>query len=160
MKKILKRIALLLLIVFIVMQFFGPDKNVSEVAIKDNPSDFITIEQPSAMVEGILVRACYDCHSNNTTYPWYNNITPVNYWMADHVAHGTKHLNFSEWGTYSPKKKDHKLEECIEMVEEGEMPLNSYTWTHGDAKLTQAEIQELTTWLSLVRLKVQKQMPK
>lgn len=159
MKKVLKRIALLLLVVFIIMQFFGPEKNVSEVAIKDNLSDFITVEQPTAMVEDILLRACYDCHSNNTRYPWYNNITPVNYWLADHVKHGTKHLNFSEWGTYSPKRKDHKLEECIEMVEEGEMPLDSYTWTHGDAKLTQAEIEELTTWLSLVRLKVQKQMP-
>ena len=160
MKKFLKPIAIILLIVLVVMQFFSPDKNTSDLTIAENPSDFIAITKPTPMVEDVLLRACYDCHSDHTNYPWYNNITPINYWLADHVKHGKKHLNFSKWSTYSPKKQDHKLEECIEMVEEGEMPLNSYTWTHGDAKLTPAEVQELTTWLSLKRLQIQKQMPK
>ena len=118
MKKLFKKLAWVLLLAFVVMQFIRPDINVSEIAIADNPKDFITIEKPPKSIEGVLVNACYDCHSNNTKYPWYNNIAPVNYWLADHVDHGKGHLNFSEWADYSPGKKDHKLDECIEMVEE------------------------------------------
>ena len=155
MKGIIKKTLVVLLVVFVIMQFFGPEKNESDMV---PATDFITMENPPENIKVVLKNACYDCHSNNTRYPWYNSITPINYWMADHVEHGSKHLDFSDWGNYSPKKKDHKLDECIEMVEDKEMPLNSYTWTHGDAKLTDAQIKEMNDWFAVLRLKYQGEM--
>lgn len=148
--KIIKKIALLLLVVFIIAQFFGPDKNEGDIA---SVEAFYTDTNPPEEVKIILENACNDCHSDNTRYPWYNNITPVNYWLADHVKHGKKHFNISKWNDYSDKKKDHKLDELIEMVEEKEMPLDSYTWTHGEAKLSQDQIDAVIAWAKNVRLK-------
>jgi len=126
--KILKKILLLLVVVFVIAQFFGPDKNEGSL---ESITAFTNETKPPEDVMMTLKSTCFDCHSNSTRYPWYNNITPVNYWLADHIDHGKGHLNFSEWENYSVKKKDHKLDEVIEMVEEKEMPLPSYTWTHG-----------------------------
>ena len=95
---------------------------------------------------------CFDCHSDVTKYPWYNNITPVNYWLADHVEEGKHELNFSKWSSYSTKRKDHKLEETIEMIENHEMPLESYTWVHKEAVLTEADILAVKDWVDRVRL--------
>ena len=106
--KILKKIGLVLLVVFVIAQFFGPEKNEGDVA---SLQTFISETNPSDDVHKILKKACFDCHSNTTRYPWYSNITPVNFWMADHVKHGKGDLNFSEWSKYSLKKKEHKMEE-------------------------------------------------
>ncbi|MFN3136976.1 MAG: heme-binding domain-containing protein [Allomuricauda sp.] len=146
--KIAKKIALALLVVLVGMQFYRPEKNV---AAGDYVAAFETETNPSPEVKAILNTACYDCHSDNTEYPWYNNIAPVSYWLADHIEDGKKHLNFSDWQNYDTKKKDHKLEELIEEVKEGEMPLKEYTWTHGDAKLTQEQISALVAWADGVR---------
>ena len=148
--KIVKRILVFLLIVFVIMQFFGPEKNQGDVASLDA---FIADTNPPQAVHETLKNACFDCHSDVTRYPWYNSITPVNYWMADHVDHGKGDLNFSKWNSYSAEKKEHKLEEVAHEVEEGEMPLNSYTWTHGDAKLTESQVAELIKWAEGARLK-------
>ena len=148
--KIIKKIVLLLLVVFIIAQFFGPDKNEGDAA---SVEAFYADTNPPADVKVILENACNDCHSDNTRYPWYNNITPINYWLAEHVADGKKHFNISKWNDYSDKKKDHKLDELIEMVEEKEMPLDSYTWTHGEAKLSQDQIDAVISWTKKVRLK-------
>lgn len=147
--KIIKKVLFLLLIVLVIAQFFGSEKNQGEIASIDK---FIEETHPSVEVELILKQACYDCHSNVTKYPWYSNITPINYWMAHHVNEGKEELNFSKWSSYSVKRKDHKLEEVIEMVEEKEMPLPSYTWTHKEAKLTDAQIKAVTDWAEKVRL--------
>ncbi len=104
-------------------------------------------------VKIILKTACLDCHRDFTRYPWYNSVTPVNYWMADHVEHGKEELNFSKWNDYSDKRKDHKLEEIAEEVKERKMPIESYTLTHGDAKLTEAQINEVVNWVNQARLK-------
>ena len=85
-------------------------------------------------------------------YPWYNNIAPISYWLANHVKEGKDHLNFSSWDKYSIKKKDHKLEEIIEMVGEGEMPLWEYTWTHGEARLTQEQRNAVVEWAKRTRI--------
>lgn len=146
--KIVKKILLVLLVIFIGMQFYRPDKNLAE---NDMKTAFLTDTNPPAEVKRILETSCYDCHSNNTEYPWYNNIAPVSYWLADHVKHGKGHLNFSEWDKYSKKKKDHKLEELIEMVEDGVMPLNEYTWTHSEANLTQEQKQGIIDWAKRTR---------
>ncbi|GAA4961007.1 heme-binding domain-containing protein [Algibacter aquimarinus] len=148
--KIIKKILLLLLVVFIIAQFFGPEKNDGDLASIDA---FIAETNPPEDVKLILKETCYDCHSDFTRYPWYNNITPVNYWLADHIKHGKKHFNVSKWEGNSIKRKDHKFEELIEMVEEKEMPLNSYTWTHSEAKLTDDQIKAVVDWAKMVRLK-------
>lgn len=153
--KIIKKILVALLIVFIIMQFFGPDKNEGEMASIDA---FIADTNPPNEVHSILKNACFDCHSDVSRYPWYNNITPVNYWMADHIEHGKGHFDVSAWDSYSVKKKDHKLDELIEMVESKEMPLPSYTWTHGDAKLTDEQINSIISWAKSVRSKYSSQM--
>lgn len=146
--KILKKIALLLLVVFVGMQFYRPDKNQTQ---EDHTTAFITETNPPAEVKMILNQTCFDCHSNNTAYPWYFNIAPVSYWMAEHVKDGKKHLNFSVWDTYDLKKKDHKFEELIEEVQEGEMPLKEYTWTHESARLTAVQRTAIIEWAKQTR---------
>ena len=148
--KIIKKIAIALLVVFVGMQFFRPEKNQAE---GDYVAAFIAETQPSPEVKGILKTACFDCHSANTEYPWYNNVAPVSYWLAEHIKDGKKHLDFSDWANYTDKKKDHKLEEVVEEVKKGEMPLNEYTWTHADARLTQEQITALVTWAEETRKK-------
>ncbi|SHH44197.1 heme-binding domain-containing protein [Winogradskyella jejuensis] len=150
MKKLLKKLGLALLIVFVLAQFFGPEKNQGDLASVDA---FLAETNPPEDVKVILKNACFDCHSDNTTYPWYNAITPVNYWLNDHIKHGKGHFNVSKWNDYSLKKKDHKLDELIEEVEEKEMPLPSYTWTHGDADLSPEQIEAVVTWAKQVRTK-------
>jgi len=146
--KITKKILIGLLLVFLIAQFFGPDKNQSNL---EDIKPFLVETNPPENVKSILENACFDCHSSNTRYPWYNNITPVNYWLADHVKDGKKHFNVSDWANYSLKKKDHKLDELIEEVEEKEMPLKSYTYTHGDANLSDEEIKQVIEWAKNVR---------
>lgn len=147
--KWIKRFLVLALIAFIVMQFIRTDKNEGGY---ESLATFLAETKPTPVVAATLQSACYDCHSNQTKYPWYNGIAPINYWIADHVEEGKDHLNFSEWGSYSVKRKDHKLEEVAEEVEKGEMPLDEYTWTHGDATLSEQQIKELMQWVSAARL--------
>lgn len=146
--KTVKRILLFLLIVLVVAQFFGPEKNLGETSSIDA---FLAETNPPDKVQLILKESCYDCHSGFTRYPWYSKITPVNYWMAEHVEDGKKHLDFSKWADYSVKRKDHKMEELTEMVEEKAMPLDSYTWMHDEAKLSQEQIDEMVAWAKKVR---------
>lgn len=147
--KILKKIALVVLIVFIAIQFFPPDKNVDE---SDHLATFLLETNPPQNVRTIFKESCYDCHSNNTAYPWYNNIAPVSYWLAGHVDHGKGNLNFSDWDGYDKKEKDHKLDELIEEIEAGEMPLKEYRWTHEEARLTNDQRQDLIDWAKKTRV--------
>ncbi len=146
--KILKKLLLVLLLIFVVAQFFGPEKNEGDLV---SLNAFYEETNPSDNVKLILKEACLDCHSNITRYPWYSKITPVNYWMAEHVNNGKRHFNVSNWDTLSVKRKDHKFEELIEMVEDKEMPLESYTWGHPEAKLTDTQIKVLIDWAKQVR---------
>jgi len=146
--RIIKKIFFLLLAMFVIAQFFGPEKNSGEIV---SIEAFLEDTNPPENVKLILKETCFDCHSNVTRYPWYSSITPVNYWMAGHIDHGKEELNLSKWSGYSLKKKDHKLDELIEMIEKKEMPLPSYTWTHTDAKLTEAQIEDVISWAKMVR---------
>ncbi len=141
--KLVKKIGWALLIALIIAQFFRPDKNEGDLT---SITAFVEETKPSEEVQVILKNTCYDCHSNFTRYPWYNSITPINYWMADHVDHGKDELNFSDWANYSLKRKEHKMEEVYEEVEEKHMPLDSYTWTHRDANLSDEEIALVVNW--------------
>jgi hypothetical protein len=153
--KVLKKIGVVLLIALVVAQFFGPEKNDGNL---DTVNAFIAETNPPAEVTQILKTTCFDCHSAKTNYPWYNNITPVNYWLDEHVRDGKKHLDFSKWSEYSLKRKEHKMDELYEEVEKKEMPLNSYTWTHGDANLTQAQIDAVVAWAKKVQADYKQQM--
>ena len=149
--KILKKILLVLLIALVIAQFFGPEKNAGDIT---SVEAFITETNPPEDVKIILKSSCFDCHSDHSRYPWYNNITPVNFWMAEHVKNGKKHFNISEteWTAASVKKKDHKFEELVEMIEKKEMPLPSYTWTHSEAKLTDDQRASIVAWGKKVRI--------
>ncbi len=130
------------------MQFFRVDKNTAE---GEFVAAFIQETNPSDEVMVVLKSACFDCHSNSTNYPWYAEIAPVSYWIDEHIEHGKEELNFSNWAEYSVKRKDHKMEELIEEVKKKHMPLDSYTWIHSDANLTDAQITAVTSWAAQYR---------
>lgn len=130
-------------IMFLAIQFYRPMSNHGTGPF---PDDIMAHHETPQPVKDILLNHCYDCHSNNTNYPWYTNVQPAGWWMEWHVRDGKKHLNFSEFATYSPKKAAHKMEETHEMVEKREMPLSSYTIIHRDAKLTDEQIKVVADW--------------
>jgi hypothetical protein len=145
----IKKILLVLLALFVIIQFFRIDRDTPE---RQAENDFLVLTNAPSEVSVIMKNACYDCHSYETDYPWYSQIAPISWLLNDHVVEGREHLNFSEWGSYSAKKADHKLEECIEEVDEGEMPLKGYTLLHGDAKLSTEEKILLTDFFKSLRI--------
>jgi len=139
----MKKILLGLLVGLVAIQFIRPARNLSTEL---GPQD-ISVKHPvPAPVQGLLQRACYDCHSNNTHYPWYAEVQPVSWWLTRHVDDGKRHLDFSAFGTYTPKRAGKKIEQIADEVEHREMPLKSYTWMHPEARLTAAEIKLIVDW--------------
>jgi hypothetical protein len=154
--RILKRILLLLLLVFIVIQFIRPEKNIHEGSQPNNIAKLYPVPQN---VETILAKACNDCHSNNTRYPWYAEIQPTAWWLADHIKDGKKELNFDEFTTYRLSKQYKRLEQSKDLVEKGAMPLSSYTWIHKDAILSKEEKQSFYNWIDSARAKMEAAYP-
>jgi hypothetical protein len=150
----LRKVLIGLLIALVIIQFVRPERNTDSSVKAD---DITARYDVPANVQAILKRACNDCHSNYTAYPWYANIQPLGLWLQHHIDEGKAELNFSIFNTYSDKKKAHKMEEVAEMVERGEMPLESYTLIHGDAKLTKKEAQALITWAKTLQQQIQPQ---
>jgi hypothetical protein len=148
--KLAKKIGLALLAAFIIIQFFRPARNH---AAGISPNDISRVAAVPNDVQSVLARSCYDCHSNSTNYPWYMNIQPVAWYLADHVNEGKRELNFSEFGSYTPKKQLHKLEEIVKEVKKGEMPIKSYTLIHGDARLNEADKSMLVDWANSLAAK-------
>lgn len=143
-----RKILLFLLFVFVGIQFIPVELNQSE---STSENDFIAVTNPPKEIEALLKTSCYDCHSNNSNYPWYDRIAPVSFWVRHHIDEAKDELNFSEWNTYSQKRKNHKIKEIIEETEEGEMPLESYLIMHGDAKLSLVQIEQLKNWLDTIK---------
>jgi len=137
-----KKIVLGLALVLVAVQFWPVDRS--------NPPVTGEITAPPHVME-ILRTSCYDCHSHETAWPWYSRVAPVSIWVADHVEEGRAELNFSEWGAYTARRADHKLDELVEKVEEHAMPLPSYLWAHGDADLSQEQRDVLVAWAEGVR---------
>lgn len=148
LKKILRRTFQVLLLAFIVIQFFRPAKNRAE-GISSN--DITKLYSVPADVQGILKTSCYDCHSNNTEYPWYNNIQPVAWWLDNHIKDGKKGLNFSEFKSYPIRRQYKRLADINELVKKDEMPLDSYLWIHKNAKLNDQQKLTLANWVTAVR---------
>jgi hypothetical protein len=138
----IKKILIGLLFVLIIIQFIKPEKNISG----DTKND-ISIKYPmSDSVKLVFNKACADCHSNKTNYPWYASIQPVSFWLNDHIKDGKRHFNLNEFASYRIGKQNKKMEECIEQIKEGEMPLTSYTLIHKGAILTEAEKTTIINW--------------
>lgn len=141
-KRMLRALVLFLAVIVIVMQFFHPKGNVS-----NDESQSITLQMkvPDS-VQKILLASCSDCHSNHTTYPWYAYIQPIGFWLNRHIKEGKEELNFSEFSSYSPRRKYRKFTEIKEQVEKNEMPLGSYTFIHRDAILSDGRKEQLIRW--------------
>ena len=144
----LKRLYLVLLLLFVLIQFVHPDHNRSSGA---GPNDIAAHHPVPPNVHQLLQVACYDCHSDNTRYPWYASVQPVGWWLAGHIHDGKRRLNFSEFGLYSRERAAQKLEQAISEVREHEMPLHAYTLVHADARLTPEEVQLFCDWAEATR---------
>lgn len=136
MKKILKIVAMIVLVAFVGIQFIPTEKNQSDFAPK---TDFLLVNNTPETISNLLIESCYDCHSNNTKYPWYNRIQPMAWFLEDHIKEGKKELNFSEWNEYSDRRKNSKLNSIISQIEDDEMPLFSYTLIHRNAVYSDSE---------------------
>jgi len=147
-KKIFKRTLIVLLIVFVAIQFIRPERNISD---KPMPNHISKVHAVPEEVGIILKTSCYDCHSYNTYYPWYAEIQPVRWWLDEHIIDGKGDLNFDEFGTYSLRKQYRKMEEIGDLVKKEEMPIPSYIWTHKEAKLSDQQKQVIFNWVAGVR---------
>ena len=152
----LKKIFIVLLVALIIIQFIHQKKNKAEGEQINYIGNAFNVTNE---VKVILAKACNDCHTNNTNYPWYINIQPVDWWMNHHVNDGKKELNFDEYINKNLRFQYHKMEEIDEMIKEGEMPLDSYTWIHKDAKLTEKEKSTLMNWADGIRESMKAKYP-
>ena len=94
----------------------------------------------------VLSRACRDCHSNDTRWPWYSHVAPISWFVIDHVNHGRRHFNYSEWAKYDADERARLLKNACTLARKGDMPMRTYTWVHGDARLTDQDVQALCEW--------------
>ncbi|AIL44487.1 MULTISPECIES: heme-binding domain-containing protein [Elizabethkingia] len=144
----MKKFLIILLVAFIIIQFFPIDKVNPPV---NERMDFLTIKKTPEEVSKVIRNSCYDCHSNETKYPWYSNIAPVSWWMKDHIIDGRKHLNFSTFATYDTERQLRKLDESVEMIEKDKMPLETYLLVHQNARLSDMDKKILIKYLKNVR---------
>ena len=156
MKKILKIAAIVLIFAFIIAQFFRPDRNNPAIVEAE------TLDASTAVpadVKNIMQTSCRDCHSNTSVYPWYSNVTPINWLLANHISDGRKQMNFSVWNTYTPKRKMKKLDEICEQLEQREMPLPSYLWIHRYSELSESQSKALCDWATEEKQRIQESQP-
>lgn len=146
--RFLKIIGWALLVTLIVIQFIPVDRNQSE---STPATDFMLVNKVPRTVSNTLHNACYDCHSNNTRYPWYNKILPVAWFLEDHIEEGKAELNFSEWGEYSDRRKNSKLRSIVSQIKDGEMPLESYVLLHPNADLSEEEKTEVISYMNRLK---------
>ena len=151
MKRILKWIGIGLILALVVSQAIRPAKTNPPV---DESKTMRANTQMSAEVAAILERACSDCHSSKTTWPWYSQIAPVSWYVISDVNGGRKELSLSDWGAYEPKRKARKLQEICEQIEKGEMPMKSYLLLHPAAKLSDSDKHVLCDWAKQERERV------
>lgn len=123
----------ILLVVFILIQFFIIDTTNPPI---NKGMDFLTIKKTPPEIAKLIKASCYDCHSNETVYPWYAKLQPTGWFLKHHIDKGRRELNFSTFPTYEPKRQAHKLDEASEQLEKGEMPMESYAMIHKNAVLT------------------------
>ncbi len=141
----IKKTGLVILVLIIGIQFIQPAPNKSGQVL---PIDISKIYKVPENVQAILKKSCYDCHSNNTNYPWYAKIQPAGWWLASHIKKGKEDLNFSEFGNYSTFRQQSKFNSIYHSIEDGTMPLRSYTFVHRNSKLSRTEQETIINWAS------------
>jgi hypothetical protein len=147
--KTAKKIAIGLFIVFVGIQFIRPASNKDSRILATDFNN--TLEVPPGITV-LLRRSCYDCHSNNTKYPWYSQIQPMGWILSKHISEGKKELNFSEFGAYPARKQSSKMKAIKYQITQNKMPLPSYTLIHKEAKLTTEEKHLIITFLNKLSL--------
>lgn len=146
------RVITILLGVFVVLQLFSSHTAVPQFVEEDDFLNYYSIEPETA---SLIKTACYDCHSYETSYPWYASVVPVKYWIQSHVKHGREELNFSTWGAYELTTAEQAdfIDYIIRLIEKEEMPLQSYTWMHPQAVWSVAQKQQVVESLkTLIQL--------
>ncbi len=134
-----------MLFIFIAIQFYQPAPNVDKGQVY--PADFTQLNKMPVEIKAMFQTSCYDCHSNNTNYVWYDYVQPARILAENHIKKAKEDLNFNEWGTYSNRKQERLLNSIKEQIKTKQMPLSSYTLMHNNAKLNDVQIKVLTNWL-------------
>ena len=145
MKRVLKIMLTIVLFIFIAIQFYQPALNVDKGQVYT--TDFTQVYKMPIEVKAMLQTSCYDCHSNNTNYVWYDYVQPARTLVENHIKNAKEDLNFNEWDTYSNRKQERLLNSIKEQIETKQMPLSSYTMMHKNTKLNDEQIKVLTNWL-------------
>ena len=144
----MKKIFIFIVLAFALLQIFQIDKTNPPV---DQNADFLTLKKTPKNIATLIKSACYDCHSNETSYPWYANVQPFGWFLKDHINEGRRELNFSTFAAYEPRRQAKKLDEAAELIQNGEMPLESYTLIHKEAKLTENQKKLLTDYFNTMK---------
>lgn len=147
-KRTLRLVLFVLLLALIVIQFIPVDRSAPE---PDPAQDLLALSNTPQEMQSLVRAACYDCHSYETEYPWYAYIAPASMWLQGHINEARDHLNFSTWTVYDAEEADHKLEEVAEEVGEGHMPLQSFTWLHPEARLSEEQRNAIVDWAEGLR---------
>ncbi len=142
------KILILTFVVFVVIQLFRIDKTNPPVHSEDN---FVEIYQTPDSLQTLIKNACYDCHSNESIYPWYAEVAPISWVIKGHINEGREHLNFSDFGKYNKDQMEHVLMEAAEQLEKGKMPMRSYVNFHEEANLSEAERQALIDYFETIK---------
>jgi hypothetical protein len=142
----MKKVVLGILVVIVLIQFIRPEKNNS----KDWSNDYTNELNVPEEIQKIIKTSCADCHSNYTKYPWYSEVAPVSWYLAQHVNDGKKHLNFSEWTAYNSNQKKHILKDLKEVLQSHEMPLESYLILHKEAELSKDQYELFQNWVKTI----------
>jgi hypothetical protein len=151
LKKILWWVAVIVPAIFILIQLGQPDRSNPPI---DQSITIAAQAEFARPVSELIKASCFDCHSNETRWPWYSYVAPVSWLVADDVANGRRHLNFSEWGKYPKSKRVLKLGQIYEQVSKGDMPIQKYLFLHSDARLTAADRDSITDWTERERDKL------
>ncbi len=139
----MKKVVFLIMVIFVLLQLIPT--NLPE-PVTDNPDDLLKTAKVPTEVAALLKKSCYDCHSNETVYPWYAHIVPVSFLVKRDIEEGKKELNFSLWGQLKKSKKAKMLDEISEEISEGDMPMKIYTLIHRDAVLSEKDKELLINW--------------
>ena len=153
--KIFKTIGIALIIVLVVIQFIHPERNLSN----DTSNDITKKYTVPDTVQSILRTSCYDCHSNHTEYPWYANIQPVAWWLDHHIDEGKGELNFNTLSSYRIGRQYRKLEKITKEVNDGGMPISSYTLIHRYAILNDGQKKLVADWANTIHDSIKASYP-
>jgi len=144
-------ILLILLGVLIIMQFFRPDRNIGD---PETEQDLLQVSMVPDTLAAYLLKACYDCHSDNTRYPWYSRVSPFSWYLHNHIEDGRAQLNFSSWGILDKAQKISMLDQICEECTSGSMPMKSYLLIHRDARPGPAQIESICEWADAEAMKI------